>query len=57
MAQVAQKGGGCPSLADSQGQAAGALSTDGAVMSLFIAGSETRWPLRVTSNADNSMIL
>ena len=31
MAQVAQRGDGCPISGDSQGQAGGALSTDGAV--------------------------
>jgi len=47
----------CRIFADTQGQAEGTLSTDGAVVSPFIAGSGTRQPLEVPSNSKHSMVL
>lgn len=43
---------------DIQGQATRALNKlVKLLVSLFIAGSWTRWPLRVSSNSNNSMIV
>ena len=57
-AQVAQTGGGCSSDGDTQGQAGGALSPDGAVAaSAHCRGGWIRWALRVPSNTNHSMIL
>ena len=57
LAQVAQRGGGCPIPGDIQGQAQ--LSSEHLMeqwVSLFTAGNWTRWPSRVPFNSNDSMI-
>ena len=58
MAQVAQRGGGAPSLDTLKVRLHGAPSTDGTMgtPALLIAEGWTRWPLRVSSNSNDSMI-
>ena len=58
LAQVAQRGGGCPVLGDTQGQAGrGPEHLMELWVSLFSAGSWARWVLSVPSNSNNAMIL
>lgn len=58
LARFAQRGDGCPSFLETLVvRLDGALSTDGAVVSLLIAGSWTRRPSRVPSYSNKSMIL
>ena len=55
LAQVAQRGGGCPIPGDTQGQAGwGSEHLMELWVSLFSAGSGTRWLSRLPSNSDNS---
>jgi len=58
VAQVAQRSTGFSIPGDSQVQAGpGSEHLMELWMSLFIAGCGTRWPLKVLSNSDDSMIL
>ena len=58
VAQVAQRGGGCHVLGDSQGQAGWALSAWWSCRCpCALQGGWTRWPLRVPSNSNDSLIL
>lgn len=58
LARFAQRGDGCPSFLETLVvRLDGALSTDGAVVSLLIAGSWTRRPSRVPSNSNNAMMM
>ena len=54
----AQRSGGCPILGDMEGQAGwGSEHLMELRVSLCTAGSGTRWPLRVPSNSNHSVIL
>ena len=58
LAQVAQRGGGCPVLGDTQGQAGrGPEHLMELWVSLFIAEGWNKQPLVVPSNTNHSMIL
>ena len=59
LAQVAQRGGGCPIPGDIEGQAGwGSEQPDVAAdVPIHCQGIWTRQPLRVPSNSNNSMIL
>ena len=57
LAQVAQRGGGTPSLQTPEVRLDGLWALVELWVSLLGAGSWTRWPLRAPSNSNDSMIL